>query len=146
MNIEDRIKSVDEMELYLEGLRQLATEDPVKAKEMARESLIKTGVLNEDGSVKEHIVDEPHVGYDKAYMSYSDIVDTMKMCLEHLRLLGDNNPEKTHEITCRSLVAAGFIDKNGHVLVPEKRSPQVEEFFRRIEQECEASSRQRVRK
>ena len=45
---------------YLEWLKDLAVTDPELAKEIARKSLIETGVLNEDGSRKESIIDVPH--------------------------------------------------------------------------------------
>lgn len=134
------------MKQYLENFEKLAKENPEEAKIQAKESLIRCGVLNEDGSPKEHIVTEPHIGYDELSMSYEDVVATMKKCLISLRKLGEDDPEKTHDIIGKSLVDSRFIDRNGHIIVPEKRSPQVEEFFRRIERECNVSNRQRVRK
>ena len=58
-----RIRSHEEvlsaMREYIEAFEKLALENPKEAKEVARESLIKTGVLNEDGSHKESIVTRP---------------------------------------------------------------------------------------
>lgn len=48
---------LNEMDLYTELLKELRIEDPLKAKELAKKSLIESGVLNPDGSVKEKIVD-----------------------------------------------------------------------------------------
>ena len=55
----------DQMKDYLARLTKLAHEDPETAKIVARVALIKTGVLNEDGTSKENIVDyPPHIGYE----------------------------------------------------------------------------------
>ena len=51
-----------EVNKYIERLNLLAKINPELAKEEARKSLIETGVLNKDGSQKENIVTEPHVG------------------------------------------------------------------------------------
>lgn len=63
-----RRSKVDEykeaVESYIKWLDNLAKVDPELAKTMAKKSLIETGVLNEDGSKKEHIVDyPPHIGF-----------------------------------------------------------------------------------
>ncbi|MBQ6547141.1 MAG: hypothetical protein IJL74_04005 [Bacilli bacterium] len=57
-------KYIIQMEHYLDYLKQLSKDDPETAKILAMDALIKTGVLNEDGTPKESIVDEPpYVGY-----------------------------------------------------------------------------------
>lgn len=132
---------------YLEEFKKLAEEDPEAAKIAARVSLIRSGVLNEDGSPKENIVDEPSmIGYDVQPMSYEEVVSTMKECIKSLSELGNGNSKETHDIAVQALVDSGFVSKNGHVIVREKRSPQVEEFFKRIERQTDISGRQRVRK
>ena len=51
---------------YINWLDNLSRNNPELAKEHAIESLIAAGVLNEDGSQKEHIVDyPPHIGFDE---------------------------------------------------------------------------------
>ena len=55
----------NQMKDYLARLTKLAHDDPETAKIVARVALIKTGVLNEDGTSKENIVDYPsHIGYE----------------------------------------------------------------------------------
>ena len=54
------IKTHKEVDKYIKGLRELAKEDPETVKIIAKVALIKTGVLNEDGSSKGNIVDYPH--------------------------------------------------------------------------------------
>lgn len=142
----DKDSMLQAMKQYLENFEKLAKENPEEAKIQAKESLIRCGVLNEDGSPKEHIVTEPHIGYDEPSMSYEDIVSTMRECYDGLKKLGEGDRKKTHDLMCQSLLDSRFIDRNGHIIVPEKRSPQVEEFFRRIESQCNISGRQRVRK
>ena len=144
MNKEENIEIIEK---YLENMKQLAQTNPTVAKEKAREDLIRTRVLNEDGSPKEHIVDyPPHVGYDVAPMSYEEIVATMRECVGSLSKIGDGDATKTHSIAVQALIDSGFVSRDGHVIVREKRSPQVEEFFRRVESQCDMSNRQRVRK
>ena len=55
-----RIKSHDEVIRELQDLKNLVQTDPETAKIVARVALIRTGVLNEDGSSKDQIVDYPH--------------------------------------------------------------------------------------
>ncbi len=52
---------VDKMKAYLKALEKLSNDDPEKAREVAKESLIKTGVLDENGEEKEKIVTESHL-------------------------------------------------------------------------------------
>lgn len=60
MSRNNRIKTHEEVLKAIEDLRELQKTDPVAARIVARVALIKTGVLNEDGSSKEKIVDYPH--------------------------------------------------------------------------------------
>ncbi len=55
-----RIKNHDDVIKAIEDFKELAKRDPETAKIVARIALIKTGVLNEDGSSKKNIVDYPH--------------------------------------------------------------------------------------
>ena len=48
---------LNEMDLYIELLKQLRVENPLKAKELAKKSLIESGILNSDGSIKKYIID-----------------------------------------------------------------------------------------
>lgn len=48
---------INEMDLYIELLKQLRIENPLKAKEFAKKSLIESGILNPDGSIKKYIID-----------------------------------------------------------------------------------------
>lgn len=48
---------LNEMDLYIELLKQLRIENPLKAKELAKKSLIESGILNPDGSTKKYIID-----------------------------------------------------------------------------------------
>ena len=45
------------MDRYIENLKAIRKENPDLAKEMAVQSLIESGVFNEDGTPKENIVD-----------------------------------------------------------------------------------------
>ena len=87
-----------------------------------------------------------HIDYEKEPVSYEKVVTNMRSCLEDLRLLGNEDPEKTRELIAKSLIDSEFIDKRGHILTFEKRSPQVEEFFKRFDLENNISGRQRIRK
>ena len=53
---------LEAMRDYLEQFEKLALESPEEARQVAHQSLIDTGVLNEDGSPKENIVTDPHIG------------------------------------------------------------------------------------
>ena len=55
-----RIRSHEEMMKKLEEFKEFAKSDPEAARIVARVALIKTGVLNEDGTAKEQIIDYPH--------------------------------------------------------------------------------------
>ena len=70
----------------------------------------------------------------------------MKKCMKGLRDLGDGDYEKTRSLIKNSLKDSGFVTKDGHLIVREKRAPHVEAFFKRVEDEMKASSKQRVRK
>lgn len=48
---------INEMDLYIELLKQLGIENPLRAKEFAKKSLIESGILNPDGSIKKYIID-----------------------------------------------------------------------------------------
>ena len=50
---------INKAESYINWLNNLSKTNPELAKEIAKKSLIATGVLNEDGSPKEYIVDYP---------------------------------------------------------------------------------------
>ena len=134
------------MRQVIKNLEKLEKENPEEAKRQAIEALIKSGVLNEDGSTKEQIVTESHIGYDEVNMSYETIISTMEKCMSGLRDLGDGDYEKTRSLIAKSLVDSCFVDQHGHIIVHEKRAPHVEAFFKRIEDEMNASSKQRVRK
>lgn len=58
------------MENYIKKLKSFAEENPEEAKIIARKTLIETGVLNNDGSQKENIVTEPHVGNPDDLVEY----------------------------------------------------------------------------
>lgn len=45
------------MDQYIEKLRKMRKANPGQAKENARESLVESGVLNEDGTPKKKICD-----------------------------------------------------------------------------------------
>ena len=64
MNRNGRIKTLEEAKKELESLEELQKNDPAAAKIVAKAALIRTGVLNEDGSSKEHIVTESLIGYE----------------------------------------------------------------------------------
>ena len=146
LNRNGRIKTLEEAKKELENLEELQKNDPAAAKIVAKAALIRTGVLNEDGSSKEHIVTESLIGYEENNMSYESIVDTMKKCMKGLRDLGDGDYEKTRSLIKDSLMDSGFVTKDGHLIVREKRAPHVEAFFKRVEDEMKASGKQRVRK
>ncbi len=131
---------------HLEYLRELGKSDPEYAKKLAKDTLMLVGILNSDGSEKEYIVNESHIGYDEEPVSYEKVVTNMKNCLEDIRLLGNDDPKKTRELIIKSLMDSEFIDGRGHIITFEKRSPQVEEFFRRFDLENNISGRQRIRK
>lgn len=143
MTIEERVKALEKAKQELEDLSK---NDPETAKILARVALIKTGVLNENGTPKEQIVTEPHIGFYENNMSYEEVVDTMRDCLSSLRELGNGDLNETRVLVLRSLIDSGYIDKNGHIIAREKRAPQVEAFFRRLEAETGVSKKQRVRK
>lgn len=134
------------MKQVMENLEKLAKENPEEARKQARESLIRCGILNEDGSQKEHIVTEPHIGYEEVGMSYESVVASMKECMSVLRDLGDGDYIKTRHLIAKSLVDSCFVDQHGHIIVHEKRAPHVEAFFKRIDDEMSVSGKQRVRK
>lgn len=48
---------LDNMDKYIESLKTIRKENPELAKEMAVQSLIESGLFNEDGTPKENIVD-----------------------------------------------------------------------------------------
>lgn len=48
---------LDGMDRYLEQLKTIQKSNPEVAKEMAVQSLIESGLFNEDGTPKENIVD-----------------------------------------------------------------------------------------
>lgn len=48
---------LDGMDRYIENLKTIQKENPELTKEMAVQSLIESGVFNEDGAPKENIVD-----------------------------------------------------------------------------------------
>lgn len=48
---------LENMDKYIESLKTIRKENPELAKEMAVQSLIESGVFNEDGTPKENIVD-----------------------------------------------------------------------------------------
>lgn len=48
---------LENMDKYIESLKTIRKDDPELAKEMAVQSLIESGVFNEDGTPKENIVD-----------------------------------------------------------------------------------------
>lgn len=50
--LEDYIAGMEE---YIQDLKNLGKSDPEEARRQAKESLIRSGILNEDGSLKEHI-------------------------------------------------------------------------------------------
>ncbi len=146
MNRNDRIKSLEEVKKELEDLAELQKSDPEAAKIVAKAALIRTGVLNDDGSSKEQIVTESHIGYEEVNKSYENVVATMRECMDGLRYLGDGDYEKTRKLIAKSLVDSCFVDQHGHIIVHEKRAPHVEAFFKRIDDEMRASGKQRVRK
>lgn len=47
---------LENMDKYIESLKTIRKENPESAKEMAVQSLIESGVFNEDGTPKENIV------------------------------------------------------------------------------------------
>lgn len=49
---------LEDMDKYIESLKTIRKENPEFAKEMAVQSLIESGLFNEDGMPKENIVDE----------------------------------------------------------------------------------------
>lgn len=144
MNRNDKIKALEEAKRELEDLKELQKNDPATAKIVAKAALIKTGVLNEDGSSKEEIVTESHIGYfEDNDISYEEIVNTMRDCMDGLRNLGDGDREKTRNFIKKALIDSGFVDKMGHLLVREKRAPHVEAFFKRVEAERRALEKQK---
>ncbi len=60
----NRIKTHKDVEKEIKDFIDLIKKDPETAKIVARIALIRTGVLNENGSSKENIVDYPHTGYE----------------------------------------------------------------------------------
>lgn len=48
---------LNDMDKYIGNLKRIRKENPELAKEMAVQSLIESGVFNEDGTPKENIVD-----------------------------------------------------------------------------------------
>ena len=48
---------LENMDKYIESLKTIRKENPELAKEMAVQSLIESGLFNEDGTPKENIVD-----------------------------------------------------------------------------------------
>ena len=144
MNKNDNM--LQEMKQVMENLERLAKENPEEAKRQARESLIRCGLLNEDGSSKEHIVTESHIGYEEEELSYESVVASMKECMSNLRDLGDGDYEKTRHLIAKSLVDSCFVDQHGHIIVHEKRAPHVEAFFKRMDDQMNTLGRQRVRK
>ena len=148
MDKNNRIKTHNDVEKELQDLKRLERDDPEAARIVAKVALIKTGVLNENGGKKEQIIESPHIGYEEENMSYEEVIATMRMCINSLRQLGEGDIKKTHAIARQSLVDSGFVSKDGHIVVRELRSPQVEEFFRRVESEhnVSVSNKQRIRK
>ena len=146
MNRNDRIKTLEKAKKELESLENLQKSDPEAAKIVAKAALIRTGVLNEDGSSKEQIITESHIGSDVVSSSYEDVVDTMRECMRDLRDLGDGDRDKTRNLIKDSLMDSGFITRDRHIIVREKRAPHVEAFFERVEAEMRASKKQKVRK
>ena len=146
MNRKEKINTLEEVKKELEDLKELQRSDPTAAKIVAKVALIKTSVLNEDKNSKEHVFTESHIDFDETNMSYEDIVDTMKNCLISLRELGGGNLVETRAIIRKTLIDSGYIDNHGHIIAREKRSPQVEEFFKRLEAEMRVSQEQRIRK
>lgn len=147
MNRKDRIKALEDAKKELEDLAELQKSDPAAAKIAAKAALIRTGVLDENGNSKEEIVAEPHVGYyENNNMSYEDVVNTMRDCMDTLRDLGDGDREKTRALIRDSLIDSGFVSRDGHLIVREKRAPQVEAFFKRVEAERRASEKQKIKK
>ena len=63
MNRRNRIKTHEDVQKKIEELKELQRKDPETARILAKIALIKTAVLNKDGSSKEQIVDYPHIGY-----------------------------------------------------------------------------------
>lgn len=50
-------ETLNDMDEYINKLKELRKESPELAKKMAVQSLIESGVFNEDGTQKENIVD-----------------------------------------------------------------------------------------
>ena len=50
-------EKLNNMVKYIDNLKTIQKENPEVAKEMAVQSLIESGVFNEDGTPKENIVD-----------------------------------------------------------------------------------------
>ena len=50
-------ETLNDMDEYINKLKKVRKENPELAKEMAVQSLIESGVFNEDGTQKENIVD-----------------------------------------------------------------------------------------
>lgn len=48
---------LNDMDKYIGNLKRIRKENPELAKELATKSLIGSGILNPDGSIKEKIVD-----------------------------------------------------------------------------------------
>ena len=48
---------LNDMDKYIGNLKRIRKENPELAKEFAKKSLIESGILNPDGSIKEKIVD-----------------------------------------------------------------------------------------
>ena len=63
-NLKNRIKTHEDIEKEIRDFKDLIKNDPETAKIVARIALIRTGVLNENGSSKENIVDYPYTGYE----------------------------------------------------------------------------------
>ena len=60
----NRIKTHKDVEKEIKDFNDLIKKDPETAKIVVRIALIRTGVLNENGSSKENIVDYQYIGYE----------------------------------------------------------------------------------
>ena len=58
--MKNQIKTHKDVEKEIRDFNDLIKNDPETAKIVARIALIRTGVLNEDGTSKDSIVDYPH--------------------------------------------------------------------------------------
>ena len=48
---------IDGMDQYIKNLKKMKKENPERAREKARESLVESGVFNSDGTPKKNICD-----------------------------------------------------------------------------------------